>query len=367
MEKFEFPKLLPKEGIGEEAAYALFEAAISERSTPLGDQKAFAHMDPPTPEIAAQIVGLNARFNQNLLHPDLSPFATEAERAVISWLAPLFGMEDGHMCAGSTLSNLTALWCAREVGATRVLASADAHISVAKSAHILAMPLVSLPVDAAGRMQVESHQVEPTDALVATAGTTGRGVIDPLDRLGALWLHVDAAWAGPLKLTRYADLLKGIEQADSVAISAHKWFYQPKDSALVLFKDQSHQTQISFGGSYLSTPNIGVQGSRGAAALPLLATLMAWGQNGLAIQIQKNMADAEMFAKWVEQHDALELKQMPETGVVNWRPISGSTDELALKGVSSITSIEGEVWMRQVAANPHVRLRAVTSAIEATL
>jgi L-2,4-diaminobutyrate decarboxylase len=186
-------------------------------------------MDPAPAAIAARLVGLNASVNQNLLHPDLSPFATEAERKVIDWLAPYFGMATGHMCAGSTIANLAALWCAREHGATHVVASVDAHISVPKAANILGMPFVTVRTDRVGRIDPAHMPALDGAALVLTAGTTGRGVIDDLDlRGGAAWLHVDAAWGGPLRLTRYADRLRGIEHAQSVAVSAHKWFFQPR-------------------------------------------------------------------------------------------------------------------------------------------
>ena len=67
-----------------------------------------------------------------------------------------------------------------------------------------------------------------------------------------------------------------ITKADSVAVSAHKWLFQPKDSALIMFQNpELANSAISFGGGYLTSPNVGVQGSRGAVAIPLLATLIA--------------------------------------------------------------------------------------------
>ena len=96
-----------------------------------------------------------------------------------------------------------------------------------------------------------------------TAGTTSTGEIEALDAASdARWRHIDAAWSGPLRLSdRYRHLLDGIEKADSVAISAHKWLFQPKESAFVLFADHesAHKT-ISVEGAYLSVPNIGVLG-----------------------------------------------------------------------------------------------------------
>lgn len=363
------PTSFPIEGQNEEAVFAWFKNEIELKSAMLGAELAFAHMDPPTPDIASRLVGLNAKYNQNLLHPDLSPFATEAERRVIAWLAPAFGMTTGHMCSGSTLANLTALWRAREAGAKRVVASADAHISVAKSAHILGMLFDVIPVNRVG--QLDRTFLNDTDdaAVVLTAGTTGRGAIDCLTPIDAIWVHVDAAWAGPLRFTKYAERLEGIHHADSVAVSAHKWFYQPKESALVLFADPDAQRAISFGGDYLALPNVGVQGSRGAAAIPLLATLLAWGQAGLAARIEKNIADAEALADHFSGDERVELKQYPETGVLNWRPTKRSFDDVVaqLGNTSSKTKIDGEFWLRQVAANPNADIAQIWEKISAVI
>jgi L-2,4-diaminobutyrate decarboxylase len=361
----ELPSSFPANGQDEEAVFAWFQSKINSKSAMLGSDLAFAHMDPPTPEIAARLVGLNAQFNQNLLHLDLSPFATEAERLVIAWLAPWFGMSTGHMCSGSTVANLTALWRAREAGAKRVIASVDAHISVAKSAHILGLEFIALPLNPHGQLD-RAHLQNAHDAVVVlTAGTTGRGVIDDLQPVDALWTHVDAAWAGPLRFTKHAIQLFGVEHADSVAISAHKWLYQPKESALILFQDPDAQKAISFGGDYLATPNIGVQGSRGAAAIPLLATLLAWGQTGLAARIEKNIADSETLADHLMRDERVELKQYPETGVVNWRPLRKDIGEISLTlgSTSSKTKIDGELWLRQVAANPNADISKIWKKI----
>jgi L-2,4-diaminobutyrate decarboxylase len=359
------PLNLPELSSDYEDVFSQFENLMTEFSADLGSISAMAHMDPPTPKIAAQIVGLNAAYNQNLLHPDLSPLATKIEERAIAWLLPFFRMNDGHFCAGSTIANLTAIWCAREHGARRVIASQDAHISVAKAAHILGIEFISVPVDSDGRMKNDDLGDLKDACLVLTAGTTGRGVVDSLAPTNAIWTHIDAAWAGPLRLTKHAHILDGIETADSVAISAHKWFYQPKDSALVLFADRKARHKVSYGGSYLTTPNVGVQGSRGAAAIPFMATLMLWGRTGLAARIEKNMSDALKLAEFLHLHQAIELKQMPETAVVNWRPKNKSIEQVlaALGETSSRTQIDKEVWVRQVAANPSADVDLIISKI----
>lgn len=363
------PADLPAEGIGEPETLERFRELMQGYSTDLAAPTAFAHMDPPPAEIAAELVGLNARYNQNLLHPDVSPFASAAEVFLLNWLAPEFGMKTGHLCAGSTLSNLTALWCAREHGATRVVASSEAHLSIEKSARILGLPLVTVDVDSAGRLLRSELPDLGEAALVLTAGTTARGVIDELSGHDALWTHVDAAWAGPLMLSRFADRLKGIEHADSVAISGHKWFYQPKDSALIMFAEVKATDCISTGGHYLTTANVGIQGSRSAAAIPLLATLVAWGRQGLARKLEHSMAASERLAHYIDDHPDLVLRQWPESGVLNWRAINVSASQLnaRLGTACSLVVTDDEQWVRQVAANPHADVDQLVSLIDVAL
>jgi L-2,4-diaminobutyrate decarboxylase len=362
---------LPEDGIGEEAALALLAPHVLGRAAQLGSESAFAHMDPPTPWITWVLTAWNASVNQNLLHPALSPFAKEAEQRVIDWIAPSFGMSGGHMTPGSTISSLTAIWAARDIAKVkRVVASAVSHLSIAKSARILGLEYVSIPVN-------EKQELDPqalsalgnlSDAcLVLTAGTTAAGAIDPLHLVGrAAWTHVDAAWAGPLQLSaKHALLLEGIKNADSIAISAHKWFFQPKESALVLFADAAgaHEA-VSTGGVYLATPNVGVLGSHGAMATPLLATLLAWGRTGLVERIDRCMANAETLAHLFATDAAWELFQPASTGVLLARPQADDEPGEAVlaqlpAGVASSATVNGQLWLRFVAANPIVNPQLV--------
>lgn len=310
-----------------------------------------------------------AQANQNMLHPATSPFATEAERIVFDWIVPAFGMAWGQFCSGSSLANLTALWAAREAGATCVVASTDAHISVPKAANILGLAYHAVPVDDHGRLIREQLPALADAALVLTAGTTGRGVIDDLSPIAARWLHVDAAWSGPMQFTQHAPRLAGIEAADSIAISAHKWFFQPKGAALALFRDQASKAYITFKTSYLVRPNVGVEGTRSAAALPLLATLLAWGRTGLAERIERCIAVADQLAERLALDPRTELKQQPETGVLTWRPVARDTAQTiaSLEGTSSAFTIRDRLWVRQVSANPHADIESIWQRIEAAL
>ncbi|TAL85723.1 MAG: hypothetical protein EPN74_06905 [Rhodanobacter sp.] len=230
------PIMLPEKGFGPHATLEYLAAGILGGAARLGAATSFAHMDPPTPWITWATTLWNAALNQNLLHPATAPVARMVEQRVMEWLAPAFGMTGGHMTPGSTLANLTALWAARECAhIEEVVASEEAHLSIRKAAHILGLRFRGLPADRHGKLVGESLPHDLTRAaLVLTAGTTGAGAIDPLDLAGrAAWTHVDAAWAGPLRLSSYADRLTGIDRADSVSVSAHKWLFQPKESALI--------------------------------------------------------------------------------------------------------------------------------------
>lgn len=371
-----FAAELPETGMNEINVLQTLAPHVLGGAAELGSNQSFAHMDPPTPWISWIISLWNASLNQNLLHPDLSPVATEIELLLMKWLAPYFGMNGGHMTPGSTVSNLTALWAARELkGVKRVFASGAAHLSVAKSAHLLGLEFVTVDTNSEGQVNLSLLPVNLDDAaLVLTAGTTNAGVIDNLMLpKKAAWLHVDAAWAGPLVFSaKYKNRLNGIEQADSVSISAHKWLFQPKEAGLVLFKNTvtAHKA-VSFGGAYLASPNIGVLGSRGAAAIPLFATLLSWGKSGLASRIDKCMAMSDSLWTHLSRHPDITVFARNTSGVILWRPLNGQTVEQIFahlpRGSVSKTQIDNVQWLRHVAANPNANVDSLWLDIQKAL
>lgn len=364
------PDALPERGVGDVKALENLAPYVLGEAAHLDSPSTLAHMDPPTPWITWATALWNASLNQNLLHEATSPFATQAEKLVIDWLSPFFEMQGGHFCSGSSIANLTSLWAARDAkGIDRVIASESAHLSIAKAARILGLPLEIVPVDDYERLDVSSLGELGNACLVLTAGTTATGSIDPLYLAGsAAWTHIDAAWAGPLLLSsKHAHLLRGIEMADSVAVSAHKWLFQPKESAFVLFKDiELANTAISFGGSYLANPNVGVQGSRGAAAISLLATILAWGRTGIVERIDHTLSLANELATMLEGDINMTMWAMPKTGITVFRPKNLSVGELIARipdGTLSSCVIKNERWVRSVAANPMANVRDIYQAV----
>ncbi|MFE7513365.1 pyridoxal phosphate-dependent decarboxylase family protein [Streptomyces sp. NPDC057540] len=258
--------------------------------------------------------------NSSLDTWDQSAGGTLIERKLIDWTTGRIGLgplADGVFTSGGTQSNLQALLLAREEAGTtdlsrlRIFSSECSHFSVQKSAQLLGLgrdAVVSVPVDATKRMQsvVLAAELEACRAeglvpmaIVATAGTTDFGSIDPLPEIAALaeeygaWMHVDAAYGcGLLASTTRRHLLDGIERADSVTVDYHKSFFQPVSSSAVLVRDGATLRHATYHADYLNPrrtlaeqiPNQvdkSLQTTRRFDALKLWMTLRVMGADGV--------------------------------------------------------------------------------------
>lgn len=218
--------------------------------------------------------------NSSLDTWDQSAGGTLIERRLIDWTAQRIGLgaaADGVFTSGGTQSNLQALLLAREEAKTtdlaklRIFTSECSHFSVQKSATLLGLgreAVVSIPVDRNKRMQTLALAAELARctrdglvpmAVVATAGTTDFGSIDPLPEIAGLaeqygtWMHVDAAYGcGLLASPTRRHLLDGIEHADSVTVDYHKSFFQPVSSSAVLVRDGATLGHATYHADYLN-------------------------------------------------------------------------------------------------------------------
>jgi len=278
---------------------------------------ALAHLDPPplAASIAAELVC--AGLNNNLLSEELSPSLSQLERQVCIWLAQRLGMPAGSggvAASGGTLANLMALVTARRAAGLAccpeavVLASADAHVSLNKAMAVMGLPataLLPIPVDAGGCLDVEAlaellaqqrRQGIPVIAVVATAGTTVRGAVDPLSAMAALcrqqgvWLHVDGAIGAVFGLIAgHRQRVAGIELADSVTINPQKLLGITKTSSLLLLAEPRllgaafgtglPYMEPSWGGGHGG--ECGLQGSRPGEVLKLWLGLRQLGLDGI--------------------------------------------------------------------------------------
>ena len=279
-----------------------------------------AHLNCPVvlPALVGEAV-LSA-VNSSLDTWDQSAGGTLIERKLIDWTAERIGLgpaADGVFTSGGTQSNLQALLLAREEAKTddtaklRVFASEVSHFSVRKSAKLLGLApdaVVPVPVDRDKRMRTVALARELQAcreaglvpmAVVATAGTTDFGSIDPLPETAELcarygaWLHVDAAYGcGLLVSRRNRDRLAGIERADSVTVDYHKSFFQPVSSSAVLVRDGGTLRHATYHAEYLNPrravaeriPNQvdkSLQTTRRFDALKLWLTLRVMGADGI--------------------------------------------------------------------------------------
>ncbi|MFF9910233.1 pyridoxal phosphate-dependent decarboxylase family protein [Streptomyces sp. NPDC013457] len=258
--------------------------------------------------------------NSSLDTWDQSAGGTLIERKLIDWATGRIGFgpsADGVFTSGGSQSNLQALLLAREEAKTkdlsklRVFSSDCSHFSVQKSAGLLGLgpdAVISIPVDRNKRMQsvVLAAELEACRAeglvpmaIVATAGTTDFGSIDPLPEIAALaeeygaWMHVDAAYGcGLLASLSRRHLLDGIEHADSVTVDYHKSFFQPVSSSAVLVRDGATLRHATYHADYLNPrrtvaeqiPNQvdkSLQTTRRFDALKLWMTLRVMGADGV--------------------------------------------------------------------------------------
>ncbi|MFJ7065487.1 pyridoxal phosphate-dependent decarboxylase family protein [Streptomyces sp. NPDC101115] len=287
-----------------------------------------AHLNCPVVIPAVLGEAVLSAVNSSLDTWDQSAGGTLIERKLVDWTTGRIGLgplADGVFTSGGTQSNLQALLLAREearigrdgregtddLSKLRIFSSECSHFSVQKSATLLGLSrdaVVSVPVDRDRRMQsvVLAAELEACRAeglvpmaIVATAGTTDFGSIDPLPEIAALaaeygaWMHVDAAYGcGLLASPTRRHLLDGIEHADSVTVDYHKSFFQPVSSSAVLVRDGATLRHATYHADYLNPlralaeqiPNQvdkSLQTTRRFDALKLWLTLRVMGADGI--------------------------------------------------------------------------------------
>jgi glutamate/tyrosine decarboxylase-like PLP-dependent enzyme len=281
-----------------------------------------------------------------------SPFATRAETVVLCWLKDLFGLPasyGGVLTPSATFANLTGLACARYwwgrqqgvdvtadglAGLPRmpVLSSGYVHPSSRKALQILGCGRDSVRVfarDDAGRADLAAMDralagIDGPAVLIGNAGDVNTGDFDPIADLADLaerhgaWLHVDGAFGLFAAVSpRTAHLVAGVERADSVAADGHKWLNVPYESGFAFARDPE-VLGLAFGGwnaRYLEAEgdvdinynSLGPESSRRARALPIWATLRAYGRQGHQAMVERHLDLAQRLGRLVEEAADLEL------------------------------------------------------------
>jgi aromatic-L-amino-acid/L-tryptophan decarboxylase len=301
---------------------------------------------------------LVAGYDPNLATWDFAPAANEIERHVLTFLMQRFGLDAdagaAHFTSGGQESNHTAVVAALshrfpEVGAQglRALAgepvfylSAEGHQSFDKVAHATGLgrrALRFVAVDDRLRMDLGALQtlIDGDQAqgrlpflIVATAGTTSAGVIDPLSDVAdiaerqGLWYHVDAAWGGAAIVSnRIRGTLAGIERADSITCDAHKWFSVPAGAGMFFCRHRA-AVEAAFGTETAYVPDqahdsrtypfiTSLQWSRRFMGLKLFMLLAACGERGLAARIEHQTAMGDLLRERLVANGFALLNETP--------------------------------------------------------
>jgi L-2,4-diaminobutyrate decarboxylase len=352
------PAFLPDEGTAPDTVFEQLGEFISNSlSVSHPNTAAHLHSPPLLAALAAEVV--ISALNQSLDSFDQGPVATMLEQKFVQWLASEAELPPGSggtFTAGGTQSNFMGLLLARdaflksrfqrlaqkqglppEAARMRVLCSEVAHFTVEKSAAQLGLgtdAVVRVAVDEAFRMRPESLRraldgMRDQDllpfAIVATAGTTDFGSVDPLPEVAVLaqsveaWLHVDAAYGGALLFSpRHRDKLQGIALADSLSLDFHKLFWQPIPAGAFLLRDAGHFKLFELHADYLNPETHEAQGIPDLVTKSLLTSrrfdvLKPWlsfqflGRRKLGAMIDRTIALAVCAADAVRQNSSLQL------------------------------------------------------------
>jgi glutamate/tyrosine decarboxylase-like PLP-dependent enzyme len=375
------PLEIPEQGISLDVLMAELRQRVIPQSLNLHHRGYMGHMDSVPLAITIWADALVAALNNNMLSYELAPFFTELERQLIGWFTQLFGLGDaagGTLTAGGSLANLTALLAARNRAQTEAarrgvaqpmvaLVSEAAHTSFDKAMNVLGLGqehLVRIPTNGRGELDVAALRLaldrlavegRQPFVLVAIAGTTVTGAIDPLTAIGHLarqrgiWFHVDAAYGGAAIFSQSRrSLLEGIELADSVTFNPQKWLWVARTCAMVLVRDARSL------GNALSTPlpymdesrtnygSLTLQGTRRTDNLKLWLALRTLGVAGCRQLVEDSLGATERFCQWVKAQPHLALVCEPTLNIACLR----STDpHISNAMVQQQWIAEGKRWL----------------------
>ena len=346
---------------------------------------------------------------------------SQVELVVVDWLRTWCGLPEGAggiFVSGGSMANLTALATARRVALgddardAVVYCSEQLHSSVLRNLRILGfLPdqvhevgvgedlRLSLP-SLREAVRGDRERGRRPFCVIATAGTTNAGAVDPLPALSefcqaeGLWFHVDGAYGAAAVLSEGGKrLLRGMDRADSLAVDPHKWLFQPFEMGCCLVRDgrwlaqtfserpeylqdtwidRDEEAEVNFG-------EHGVQLTRGFRALKLWMTVKVFGEQSLRAAVQRGIDNAESVEAHLRELDCFEVVTPAQLGVVNFRyrvPGTDLTESNALtraiyqanreRGFSMLTTtiIRGVQTLRICAINPRVEEAQLRRSVE---
>jgi aromatic-L-amino-acid decarboxylase len=326
--------------------------------------------------------------------------ATEIEQQAVRWAAEFVGFPagSGAFTSGGTVSNTTGLAAARQrtlprsrlegLGGRRVAVycSEEVHYSITRAVELLGIGsenLRALPIDDRRRVIPEAvaeaidrdvaQGITPI-AVVATAGTTLTGAIDPIGALAdvceerGVWLHVDGAYGLPAAgVSSMRAAFGGLERADSISIDAHKWLYLPKPCGIVLVRrGEDLENTFAHREGYLPHQehelhpvDITLEYSRPFRALKLWLAFRVHGAEAFREAIERNLAEARLLYEAIGRHDDLEALAPPQLSIVPFRHVPDGVADLDAHNAALADALQadGRVYLASALIDGRVYLR----------
>lgn len=333
--------------------------------------------------------------------------ATLIEEQAWRWVAEFVGYpaQGGSFTSGGTVSNITALMAAREraipgarergiaPGSATVYCSSDAHYSIRRAIEVLGIGsdwLRSVPVtterimdvsELSGLLEEDIEAGRTPIAVIATAGTTLTGAIDPLEQIAVIcerhgvWLHVDGAYGLPAAAVNPA-AFAGLERADSITIDAHKWMFVPKACGVVLVKDpQTLASAFGHATSYipdseLNAVDVTLEYSRPLRALKIWLAFRVHGADAFRKALRHNIDQAQLLYDLAIERAGWEVALHPQLSIVLLRHVGVDNAELVRaiqddgRVYVSHADLDGHTWLRPCFTNPRTREDDVRKLID---
>ena len=357
---------------------------------------AFVPSSPAWPGVLADFMAAGHNIFQGTWLGASGPSMLEV--VVMDWFRSWIGYPEtagGLFTSGGSAASLDGFVAAREAAGApmqpSVYMSDQSHTALIRAATIVGVRPESVrmvPTDEHFRLDMnELHSMLVADqksgltpsAICGNAGATNTGAIDPLDEIAdyceseEIWFHVDAAYGGFAILTdRGAGLLKGLERADSIAMDAHKWLFQPFECGCLMVKDiQKLEKAFSVQPEYLQDtqwgrdhPNFGDRGlqlSRSFRALKVWMSVQTFGMAAFRRSIAQGIDLAERAEAYIRESDVLHIANPASLGVVCFR-VNSRAAELNNEELEEINkAVQARVIEEGVAMMSSTRLRGLYS------
>ncbi|NIO37247.1 tyrosine decarboxylase MfnA [Candidatus Bathyarchaeota archaeon] len=279
-------------------------------------------------------------LEKNIGDSGLFPAVDKLENETVTLIGELLSnpAASGHIVTGGTEANTLALWAARKLSKKKngeVVVPASVHCSFDKAADMLGLKIIKVRLN--NRFQVDIDAVKDalnpkTIAIVGIAGTTGLGVVDPIDRLSeiasenSIYLHVDAAFGG-FVLPFLKELGHSVPDFDfslsgvrSITVDPHKMGLAPIPSGGILFRDERLRKTLAFKISYLAggeTEQSTLAGTRSGASVIAVWTLMRhFGRDGYRETVKNCLQLTFDLAERIRKIHGLDVVREPTMNVI---------------------------------------------------